>query len=74
MSPVVHYEEENIKLTDAFDLLCKCGHKLSRHGFVHVVSVYPGACLRVSQCCMCDIVDGKFVCPEFELENKNDTS
>lgn len=73
MSTPIYYEEMGLDIDDALRLKCKCGHKLSYHGFVVFPSFllpHQGNYLSVSQCVMCPIEDGKFTCSAFELRAK----
>jgi hypothetical protein len=65
------------KFPEYYDRMCRCGHKLSYHGFTQSVG-YPNpyyVTLYVSQCCFCGSKDGKFICNSFELiKEKNEDS
>lgn len=63
MSTQIAYSDD-IDMEEVFNLMCKCGHKLSHHGFVRGYGK-PNH-FWVSQCVLCPIEDGKFACEEFE--------
>ena len=64
--------EEDLK--KSYDVMCKCGHKASSHGFyIHGYGIFLPAQANVSQCCLCGdggthIINGKleFVCKMFD--------
>ena len=65
-------------LKNSFEVMCKCGHKASSHGFyIYGYGVSLPAQANVSQCCLCGnggthLVDGEleFVCKIFDPEEK----
>lgn len=63
---VVTLDNEDVQ--EALNLRCKCGHKLSGHGFVPTIDYpVPGqTTIYVSQCVFCPIVDGEFTCRRFQ--------
>lgn len=64
MSTVIPFDinKDEEDLRNKLDSMCKCGHKLSYHGFTDWVDEYSKqSYLRVSQCVMCE-------CKEFKGE------
>ena len=66
MSTNVYYDPDNLQKT--LDSMCKCGHKLSYHGFVDALVNESSPHLRVSQCVFCGYNKDKdeFLCKEFD--------
>lgn len=69
MSTSVFFNMETDDLSEVLSRKCKCGHKLSEHGFVDNLSSmgYPHAVLWVSECVFCgyDKENQKFNCEGF---------
>ena len=67
MTTTVYYDLDE-DYAGVLDRKCKCGHKLSEHGFVNHMSFVPGkGAIWVSQCVLCgfDEKTHKFICEEF---------
>ncbi len=69
MSTSVIYNKETDDYGEVLSRKCKCGHKLSEHGFVDYISImgYPYGEIWVSQCCFCgyDKETKEYICEGF---------
>ena len=64
---ITQHRDGEMELEEAQNLMCKCGHKASLHGFYVNWLAYTA---YISQCCACGIKDGSFICGKFELDDK----
>lgn len=49
---------------DAYNLMCVCGHKASEHGMWMSWATHT---FFMSQCVMCPLDAGEFMCPRFRI-------